>query len=421
MKPGQRRSTPAGFTLIEVLLTSVLAATLLAALWTLLSMHLKMFDTGQTRTEQSQLARTLLQQISDDLQSVVQPPPPVPPLPVLAAAMLTGGASKPAATSSGNANAMPKLGPTTTLAPAPQSSSANAAGNTTSTTTTAGSPATASASGQPPMGAANPSQQSGANSAVAVTSSLRPSGLFGTENSLQIDILQATAVAADDSQERAAPGAIAPSRAAELRTVVYSFQESRDPHHPLGEPHMCLTRREIDWEQSHPAGKNASVRRPGQTGITARTESGPIGAPEPLETQSDATFNASSASVPEVMQFAMRYFDGTAWSAEWDSAARGGLPVAVEVAMQLRSFEENDPQANHAEPQAHHAEPQAHRASGGDAASEDARPRQANLPIYRLVVHLPLAKAQANGFGQAGPSARGAEPPLSEDSHGPRR
>ncbi len=419
--PRHRRRTTSAFTLIEVLLTSVLAATLLAALWTLLSMHLKMFDTGQTRTEQSQLARTLLQQISDDLHSVVQPPPPVPPLPVLAAAMLTGGSSPPAAAQSGNSNATPKLGPTTTLAPAPpQPSAPSPAGNTTSAATVAGSPATASVSGQPPIGAANPSRPTAAGDGVAVTSSLRPSGLFGTENSLQIDILQATTVAAEDSQDRTAPGAIAPSRAVELRTVVYSFQESRDPQHPLGEAHLCLTRREIDWEQSHPAAKNASVRRPGQSGMIARTESGQSAAPVALDPLSGGRSEASSASVPEVMQFAMRYFDGTTWSGQWDSAARQGLPVAVEVAMQLRSFEEIDPQANHTEPQSRHAEPQAHRASAGDAAGEDTRPRQANLPVYRLVVHLPLAKAQTSGFGQAGPSVRGAEPPLREDSHGGR-
>ena len=73
----------AAFTLVEVLLTSVLTATLLAALWSLLAMYSKMFDTGQTKTEQSQLARTLLAQLSDDLHGIVQAPPAVPPMPLL--------------------------------------------------------------------------------------------------------------------------------------------------------------------------------------------------------------------------------------------------------------------------------------------------------------------------------------------------
>ena len=47
--------------------------------------------------------------------------------------------------------------------------------------------------------------------------------------------------------------------------------------------------------------------------------------------------------------------------------------------------------------------PIAHRP--GDAAREDTRARQANLPIYRLVVHLPLARPDTGGFGQAGPAA----------------
>src|SRR6188768_1555571 len=95
----------AAFTLIEVLLTSVLTATLLAALWSLLAMYSKMFDTGQTKTEQCQLARTLLAQLSDDLHGVVQAPPVVPPMPLLVAATPSGATTSSTTTpSSANSN-----------------------------------------------------------------------------------------------------------------------------------------------------------------------------------------------------------------------------------------------------------------------------------------------------------------------------
>jgi hypothetical protein len=39
--------------------------------------------------------------------------------------------------------------------------------------------------------------------------------------------------------------------------------------------------------------------------------------------------------VPEVVWFALRYFDGTAWSESWNSQAQGSLPVAVELRFEL--------------------------------------------------------------------------------------
>jgi prepilin-type N-terminal cleavage/methylation domain-containing protein len=66
-----RPAARAGFTLLELLLTSLLSAVLLAGLWALFSTYMQLFETGQTKTEQSQLIRALAQQVADDLRSVV--------------------------------------------------------------------------------------------------------------------------------------------------------------------------------------------------------------------------------------------------------------------------------------------------------------------------------------------------------------
>ena len=66
------RTKKQGFTLVEVLLTSVLSVALLSTLWALFSIHLRLFETGHTNVEQSQLVRALMQQISDDLHSTIQ-------------------------------------------------------------------------------------------------------------------------------------------------------------------------------------------------------------------------------------------------------------------------------------------------------------------------------------------------------------
>ena len=60
------------FTLLEVLLTTVLSATLVLGAWSLLNIYVQLFETGQSKTEQSQLVRSLMQQISDDLHGAIQ-------------------------------------------------------------------------------------------------------------------------------------------------------------------------------------------------------------------------------------------------------------------------------------------------------------------------------------------------------------
>jgi prepilin-type N-terminal cleavage/methylation domain-containing protein len=403
-----------GFTLIEVLLTLVLAAALLAGLWTLLSMHLRLFDTGQTKTEQSQLARTLLAQISDDLHSIVQmPPPPAPPLSslVLPGLPLGGPGSGPSSPGTpGSASTTAAQGAST----APSQAGGAAQGTSP--------PTTNSAAGTSPGVAANaaganaaltpmPNLKPPGSTAVTVTSSLRPSGLFGTENYLQIDVLQPAIVRSEaELDERPSPSIKKRSRAAELRTVVYTFEEGRDPQHPAGESRTFLARRELDWEQAHAAQRAASRRPPGPFSPPGGTDAGAESEPISPEIRSEGAHDESSALVPEVAQFGMRYFDGSQWFKEWDSTARKALPLAIEVAVQLRAFDEPEQPAHHL---------------SNDPVSEEAKAMPPHLPIYRLVIHLPSAAEPAAG---GGPSQivnvggrGGAERPLGVDTNGARR
>lgn len=64
--------TTRGFTLLEILIASLLASTLLLGLWALLGIYGGLFESGKAKTEQSQLARAVLQQIADDLRSAIQ-------------------------------------------------------------------------------------------------------------------------------------------------------------------------------------------------------------------------------------------------------------------------------------------------------------------------------------------------------------
>mgnify|MGYP001313742389 CR=1 FL=1 len=383
----------AAFTLIEVLLTSVLTATLLAALWSLLAMYSKMFDTGQTKTEQSQLARTLLAQLSDDLHSVVQAPPVVPPMPLLVAATPSG------ATSSSSNSPASKSAPATstpatnsgTQATSKSSSSSpsgpSASASTPSQGTGANSAGKSSASGSSASSFGAP-RGGGRNAAIATTS-LRPAGLFGTESYLQIDVLQASAVDPEADANLPLRSDEPPAtRAVELRTVVYAFEELRDT--TLTEPRMLLTRREMDWEMAHPAARGPAGRRGGQGRLPMPGQIGATGAA--VDATLEGFDEAATVSVPEVMQFRLRYFDGNVWSNQWDSAALKRLPAAVEVAMHLRSFDEPDPiTVVPAEP-----------------IGEELGGLKPKLPVYRLVIH--LSDTAAGASDGALPPGRGPRP-----------
>ncbi len=325
----RHRIRAAGFTLVEVMLTTVLAAVLLFALWSLLSMYSKTFEGGQARTEQSQLGRALLEQFSTDLQNVLVTPV-LPPHPV---------------------RTVPPHGPS------PDSGTVGSLPNPSG-----GLAATSAPPSSPPFGAQTGAVFSAppANPELAIglhdvsTSSLRPAGLFGTSTFLQIDVVQpAMLVSAHQPDEFVVDSSEASPRAEELRTVVYSFEEYRDPANPSTEPGARLIRQELTWAQVH------SARYQAARAATARGDEFP---PSDVDAEPFDAFNSASSAeissaqaidgeafvspsttiVPEVIEFALRYFNGTAWSEQWDSVAQHGLPAAIEISLRLRSFDETD-------------------------------------------------------------------------------
>ena len=65
-----------GFTLLEVILATSLAALLLAAVGSAISIHLRFLDAGRTQVEEAQLARAVLRLIANDLRGAVRYAPP---------------------------------------------------------------------------------------------------------------------------------------------------------------------------------------------------------------------------------------------------------------------------------------------------------------------------------------------------------
>jgi prepilin-type N-terminal cleavage/methylation domain-containing protein len=400
---------PAGFTLVEVMLTTVLAAVLLLALWSLLSMYSKAFEGGHARTEQSQLARVLLEQINTDLQNVLVAPQavaatasPEPQLTSPAAAssvvpppQLSGATSALAPASSRAAPSARKPGATT---PNPTTSSPTAARPAGTTSSAAAPVVTPPAIGQAvPLG--SPSYPGGSDLA---TTSLRLAGLYGSATFLQIDVVQPAMLALkkhDPEVQLLDPES--PAQADELKTVVYTFEEYRDPANPAAEPTTRLVRQELSWAQAHPArgsergmtdGREPLVPGPadsvpsalGPADLEAAKEFDPIPAEssavvDPLADPS-VPETGTATTIPEVFEFALRYFDGAIWSEEWDSASRKALPVAIEVSFRLRSPEEAARPAEE---------------TVKDAGVDLAKIEQLKHPLQRLLIPLTLAPKPA--------------------------
>jgi hypothetical protein len=190
------------------------------------------------------------------------------------------------------------------------------------------------------------------------TASLRPAGIYGTSSYLQLDVVQPAMLPPQaDEEALAVVDPEAPPRAEELRTIIYAFEEYTDPSNPAAVPETRLVRRELNWAQAHPAqGTERELSQPLLTGSTSTSDSLAPGEPSlessfaqgaaPQEfvpaapTEGELSPMIAETSVPEVLAFGFRYFDGTLWSEEWDSASRRGLPVAIEVSLRLRSADE---------------------------------------------------------------------------------
>lgn len=93
---------------------------------------------------------------------------------------------------------------------------------------------------------------------------------------------------------------------------------------------------------------------------------------------------------PEVVDLTYRFFDGTSWYYDWDSDARGGLPMAVEITLAFAPPPDDDDLQNGG-----YGGPLAMPASGYGGGAGPTPMRNYSLDelrVYRLVVHLPASE-----------------------------
>ena len=333
----QRRiRAPRGFTLVEVLLSLALMLLVMIVAYAGMMVLRNVTVAGRDEAEQAQLVRAIERKMTSDIRCVLFREPE------LVAAGSEESSAESASTDS-EESAADDSGESAT-ASTPESVGEDASAEESGTETTSSSTATGSTTSTPSDAYAS-----------------QTAGLFGTATTLVLQVSKprrATASAVDVMNNNLAwEGPV--SAVSDLRSISYFLAvagggglQGAVGNTAAGGSAMFAT------EQ----GAQGLARLDGDRLRIAQADA--TGAIDLLAQQAQVL-------APEVTQLQFRYFDGTAWVAQWDSATAGALPRAVEVTLWIDVTADEADQSPLAE---------------GLAADAKVSPE-----IYRFVVALPLA------------------------------
>ncbi len=325
------------YTLVEMLIASVLVAALMSVVWGMMSMYNGYLTAGQTQAVERQLTRSVLQLLEDDFQNVAV------------------------------ADTNPRI------TPAVISEETAPMQNTLSTESTLGDPLSevAIAAEEPLMlaelGASGISESPGKISLIGNSSSIR----LSIERKLPIQGNPPLASENGDAQQpstSAAPAFAQPpgeSEAAsvegvspkveEFETVIWQFQppgqmaggtqSMRAGLYRIQTESLALQaamqQQETLLEQSGPQDDSSVDRTTLETLLYP-----PTGAREQTANAASSAADSTSAAetapqglkfdlIPEVVGCRIEYFSGSAWMSTWNSDQQQGLPVAVRIRLRF--------------------------------------------------------------------------------------
>lgn len=359
----------AGYTLIEMLIASVLVATLMTAVWGMMSMYNSYLVVGQNQSREQQLVRSLFQLIADDLQSVALPDSGRSVVP-----SFNPGGSELQSFSSTD-------GMSTGAAADPFRFGSSQMDNAVSDET-----AEISANGfSGTIGASGIENESGSMDGTEAISSPGVVAFSGTQQAFQLTVRRSIpdpflVPPAGDSQQRGIIGSTANAAAAELPmqetlegkapqvtefvTIIYQFQspelmssaaQGTPPGlyriQTLSLPLQALLSQRSTLEQDLlPQGDAALDRTTLEAILFAQSEPGSEAVnqqpqsfqPQSLQPRSIQTppVQTQLDRIPEVVACEFAYFDGNSWLSAWDSNLRNELPIAVRLRFRLVSSED---------------------------------------------------------------------------------
>jgi len=357
----------AGFTLLEVLLTSLLASVVMLALWSLSDIYLRMFASGRKKVEETQIVRGLTSLLAKDLSQVIQ-----------------------LADFDPNSSSVPGSIPNAMPIPNPAQVGLRglSAANPSPTFPLGANPAANDRFGSGTISGAQSTVPRGTQSIETLTPRF---GLFGTKQALRLIVLQTDPRTTREPLELAdfvpQPGQARTPVATELRTIEYTFlrqyeSSTADQQHPGG-----FVRREWAWETW--AGNRLATRVAAAAGASISLLPGDFpewGAADDLSLKSGRDL----FHVPQITAIEFRYYDGQKWEEEWDSWERRKLPLLVELLFRIKTMKDEAPIYTDGEAM-----------DDSDAslslAQENSTGRSTSAGrFYRRLVHLPFADRQTD-------------------------
>lgn len=272
-------SSRSAFTLLEVLLALALGGILIAAIWTGLGMFWKYSEAGRETSDQLQIARAVFVAFQRDLRAATQPD---------AAANATNATSS-------------TTSPTTTAT----SMSATSATNSTNTNSSTSS---------------SSNSTSGSSNTTSATPTVPiPPLLVGDSQSLVFQAVVPQPL--EQATQTATVTGAAPPPRRDLQWIGWSATGKL----PVNLATQAVIPPPPAMEQSD--GLTHLLRW--QNDLTSDATSGGATAASVLPVPPEP--------IPEVRRFLLHYYDGIKWYDNWDSDLMSGLPIAVEIEIEVAS------------------------------------------------------------------------------------
>ena len=176
-------------------------------------------------------------------------------------------------------------------------------------------------------------------------------GLYGNQYELKLDCSRLPRVDQYSAMSVETSTGAAPSVPSDVKNVSYFLQNADSSQgstpSPTGGNATGLVRREMDRAAASFSAQDGSL---------------------------DASEHPGNLLAAEVNYLEFRYWDGSSWYSEWDSEQMGGLPAAIEITIGI-------------DPAAGRNQDELDVKAAADVAAADM-----NAYMYRLTVHLPVAK-----------------------------
>ncbi|MGE0761075.1 MAG: prepilin-type N-terminal cleavage/methylation domain-containing protein [Pirellulaceae bacterium] len=390
LAPQRVRALRTGFTLLELMLALALTAVVLGLINMAVEIQLRSIDARRQQVETSQLARSLLRIMANDIRATVQAyeqdMSSVEELIKQAQTAASGssgqggssgggssGSASGGSTGSGNSSSGTSSGGTSTDRSSSSSSMGTGSASGSGSSTSSGSSGGASSSGMSSRSSSATGASSGtstegesgetATDLSAVDVAELP-GLYGNQYQLQIDVSRLPRI----DQYQQVVGAETVTEIADIPSDVKSVTYYVKTPMALSPDAAIGSVGTVEALTDPNANATGLVRRELDRAVTTAAL---------LNGNTTGLENSGELLAPEVVGVEFRYFDGVEWRLEWDTTVEQMLPLAVQILLAVTTTA-NDPAAMSTTDGA-----------AVDSSLTDPAALPANVRIYSMVVNLP--------------------------------